>query len=90
MPIFFYNNIKYTVVTVFHNRDLGNLTHGSFTLYNPQSQQYQNASENGDNADYEECRLYESIDPSNGEDFEVSPCPAYQSVSHNIMLQATN
>ena len=64
------------------NRDLGNLTPGSFTLHNPQSQQ-ETTYDIVENIDYEECDFYESIDPNkDDEQFEISTCPAYESVSH--------
>ena len=53
---------------------------GSFTLHNPQLQQYESTYDNIKNTDYEQCEFYESID--NEEHFEVSKCPAYESVSH--------
>jgi hypothetical protein len=63
------------------NRDLGKLTVGSFTLHSPQSQQCETTYDAIENSDYEECRFYEPIDPSD-EHFEVSTCPAYESTSH--------
>ena len=64
------------------NRDLGSLTCGSFTLHNPQLQQCETTYDAIENTGYEECKFYESIDPSD-EQFEVSACPAYESVSHD-------
>lgn len=65
-----------------YSRDLGNSPRRSFILYNEQAQQYQDIPDDGGNTDYEECNFYESIDPHNSEQFDVSQCPAYQPVSH--------
>ena len=58
------------------------MAHSHYIIHNPQLQQCETTHDAIENTDYEECKFYESIDPSD-EQFEVSTCPAHESISHD-------